>query len=369
MIAITPRQDVPLWRSAAALAGGVAAGLLVTIAILVSAGVGLGDIWQEFVVYTLLDLDGLSLVATSATPLILVGLAGAVALRVRFWNIGIEGQVWLGAIGATWIAVADIGPDSLRLVFMAGAGALFGALWVAIPALMKLRLGINEIITTLLLNYVAHLLVQHLVFGPWKDPTANFPNSESFQPGVERLVQLGWGNVHAGLIVALAVALVLWVVMERSRAGLYMQAIGASPSVAAGTGLPVLATILLAVGLSGAAAGLAGWLVASGQEYRLTQHLGTGYGFAGIVIAFLARFRPAAVVVAAALVGTLYVAGDTLQVFYQLPRAVIELIQAVILLSVVTADFFARYRLTLSRPVRRPAPGTAAQSGGGTAVP
>jgi general nucleoside transport system permease protein len=344
-LALTPRRNVTQLMSAGALLGGLALGLAISFVLLLANGIAVSDVFAEFVAFVFLSDAGLASVAVEATPLVLAGLAGAVALKVRFWNIGIEGQLWLGAIGATGIALNDAGPDGTRLALMALAGMVAGALWIALPALLKTRLGVSEIISTLLLNYVALLLVQHLVFGAWKDPQQNFPYTAGFDTGTEQLARLGWGKTHAGLVIALAATAVVWLLAERSRWGAYMRAVGASPEVARATGVPVLATVVLAVAVSGALAGLAGFSVAAGEEHRLTQHLGVGYGFSGILIAFLARFRALGVLVAAVLVAGLYVAGDSLQQFYQLPAALIELIQAIILFSVVGADFFARYRL------------------------
>ena len=343
-LALTPRRNVTRLQSAGALLGGITLGLAISFVLLLVNGIAVEEVIAEFVEFVFLSNAGLASVAVEATPLILAGLAGAVALKVRFWNIGIEGQLWLGAVGATGIALYDIGPESLRLPLMALAAMACGAAWIALPGLLKTRLGVSEIISTLLLNYVAVLLVQHLVFGAWKDPQQNFPYTAGFDPA-EQLARLGWGKTHGGLIVALIAVALVWLLTERSRWGAYMRAVGASPDVARATGVPVLATIVMAIALSGALSGLAGFSVAAGEEHRLTQHLGVGYGFSGILIAFLARFSAIGVLVTAVLVAGLYVAGESLQQFYQLPAALIELIQAIILFSVVGADFFARYRL------------------------
>ena len=200
----TPRRDVRPRHTLLALAVGLGVGLGATVAMLAAAGVPPRDVLNEFVIYTFFSSEGLALTMVAATPLIVVGLAAAAALRIGFWNIGIEGQAWMGAVCATWVAVADIGSPGARLLLMALAAMAGGALMALPPLILKRRLGVNEIITTLLLNYVAALFVQHLVFGVWKDPASSFPYSESFEPGVERLAGLGWGKVHVGLIVALA---------------------------------------------------------------------------------------------------------------------------------------------------------------------
>ncbi|WP_372019236.1 ABC transporter permease [Tistrella mobilis] len=353
----TPRRDVRPRHTLLALAVGLGVGLGATVAMLAAAGVPPRDVLNEFVIYTFFSSEGLALTMVAATPLIVVGLAAAAALRIGFWNIGIEGQAWMGAVCATWVAVADIGSPGARLLLMALAAMAGGALMALPPLILKRRLGVNEIITTLLLNYVAALFVQHLVFGVWKDPASSFPYSESFEPGVERLAGLGWGKVHVGLILALALAALLWLVAERSRIGAWVAAVGADARVAFACGLPVAGVIAGAVLLSGALAGLGGFMIAAGQEYRLTQALATGTGFSAIVIAFLARFGVIPVVIVAILTAGLYVAGDTAQVFYQLPRAVVLLIQGVILVSVVSADMLARYGIRLHRAGPHPARG------------
>ena len=148
---LVPRQQAPLWLRAGTFVGGIALGLLIAFGILVAYGVTAGQIVNEFVVYVFLDLSGLAQVVTSSTPLVLVGLASAAALKLRFWNIGVEGQMWLGCIAATGVAIFDLGPDSLRLPLMFIAAAAAGACWIGIPAFLKLRFRVDEIITSLLL--------------------------------------------------------------------------------------------------------------------------------------------------------------------------------------------------------------------------
>ena len=148
---LVPRQQAPFWLRAATFVGGIALGLLIAFGILIAYGVTAGQIVNEFVVYVFLDLSGLAQVVTSSTPLVLVGLASAAALKLRFWNIGVEGQMWLGCIAATGVAIFDIGPDPLRLPLMFIAAAAAGACWIGIPAFLKLRFRVNEIITSLLL--------------------------------------------------------------------------------------------------------------------------------------------------------------------------------------------------------------------------
>lgn len=338
------RQTLPAWKHGAFLLGGLGAGLLICVVVLAMAGVPPKGVYEEFVLYTFFRPKGLANVLVECTPLILVGLAAAVAFRVQFWNIGLEGQLVLGGMGAAVVALFDVGPEAMRLPLMILGALAGGALWTVVPVLLKLRLGVNEIISTLLLNYVAVLLLQDRIYGSWQDPVDRFPHTRQFDLA-ERLPGIGFGDVNWGLAVALAAGLAVWWLVERSRFGLYMTFVGSNPSMSRAVGLPVAAVVVGAVLLSGALAGLAGFVVAAGQEYRLTGSFMTGYLFSGIVIAFLARNSPLAAVVVAFLLGGLYVGGQSLQVFYNLSAGIIDLLQAIVVISVTASELFVRYRI------------------------
>lgn len=338
------RQKIELWFHGAIVLCSIVVGLGISVVLLVISGIDVSNIFEEFIVLTFFDSAGLADVLLEWAPLILVGLSAAVAFRVQFWNIGIEGQVVWGAIGTTVVMLYDIGPEWSHIYLMFVGGILGGIAWIAVPAFLRLRLRVNEIISTLLLNYIAALFVLNQLFGAWQDPAAVYYKTAQFASH-ERLPLIGWGQIHVGLFIALAAALVVWLITERSRLGAYMKFVGSNPGMALASGIPVMATMIMAVALSGGLSGLGGFLVASGQEYALTIYVAIGYGFSGIVIAFLARNNPAAVVVVSFLMAGLYVAGESIQVFYGLPEALIGLIQAIIVICVVGSDFFVRYRI------------------------
>ena len=342
------RQDVSWQLSVQSFAGGLALGFTLAVTILLISGVSLSSIVSEFVVHVFADSAGLAQATIRAIPLVLVGLGAAAAIKLQFWNIGIEGQVWAGAIAATAIAFYDIGPDSTRLFIMLLAAFAGGAAWIALPVLLKIRYGVNEIIMTLLLTYVVFQIVEHLLFGAWQDPSASFPVSPRYEE-FERLTRIGWETVHAGIWISLACVALMWLLMERSRFGYYATAVGENFLAAKATGIPVISTVVISVLLSGGLAGLAGGVIATGTEYRLTQFLGIGYTFSGIVIAFIARFRPVYVLVVAFVLGGIYSAGDTLKVFYSLSEAIVVLIEGTILLSVLSMEFFTRYRVRFGK--------------------
>ena len=346
-LTIEVRQKIHLAPRIAIIVGAVLFGLGICIAILVSRDVDVASIYDEFIVFTFLNAQGISTVVVHSTPLVLVGLAAAMAFRVNYWNIGIEGQLFMGVIGCTVIAYYDIGPEFFRLPLMFIFSLLFGALWALPSALLKLRLNINEVISTLLLNYVAYYFVLNQVFGPWRDPKDNFPHSPAYDD-FERLPKVGWEDVHYGIVgVALAFAFVWWLI-ERSRFGIQSRFVSANPRMVVAIGLPLSVITLISALSSGALAGMAGFTIAAATEGRLTFQLAGGYGFSGIVIAFLSGNRPLIVVVVAFLMGGLYVAGESMKVFYSLPDALVGLFQAIIVLSVTASEFFARYRLRMA---------------------
>ncbi|WP_144107112.1 ABC transporter permease [Paraburkholderia sp. BCC1886] len=336
------RQEVSRARRAAIFALALAAGLALSGAILMAAGVSAGDLLDEFLVQTLFDRESLRAVLFQAAPLVLVGIAAAIAFRARFWNLGLEGQMIFGAIGATGISFYDVGPHATRLWLMLLASLICGLLWVVLPLVLKVKLGINEIISSLMLNYVAANFLLQLVYGPWQDPKDSFPHSPQF-PDFALLPHLP-GQISSAILFAAVVTLAAWWFTERSRAGLYLRFLHASESVAGALGVPVRHLLTGTVLLSGAVAGMSGFLIAVGQEGRLTQSFYTGYGFSGVLIAFLARNNPLGASAVAILVAVLFVSGRSLQVFYQIPFSMVQLIQAILVISVAASDFFVRHR-------------------------
>lgn len=345
---LVARQSMPVWLHGLILLLALGVGLGLSVAILAGSGIDVSGIYQEFILFTFLDRLGLSSVLIECAPLILVGLSAAMAFRVNFWNIGIEGQFLWGVVFATAIAVWDFGPPGVRIVAMFAAACLGGFLWTVVPSLLRIRLGVNEIISTLLLNYVAYLVVLNQVYGAWQDPNERFPHSEKFDV-VEQLPKIGWEKVDAGLLIALVFVAMIWWAVGRSRFGAYGRLVGANPKMALAAGVPVGMVIFASAGFSGALSGAAGFVMAAGQEFRLTGTMAAGYGFSGIMIAFLARNNPLAVLVVAFLIAGLFVGGLSIKSFYGLPEAMVQLIQAIIVLCVAASHFFVSYRVHLVR--------------------
>lgn len=303
-----------------------------------------------------------------AIPLMLCGLGVGIAFRMLLWNIGAEGQLYMGAFAATWVCMTFPGwPPYLLLPAMVAAGCLAGGLWALLPALPRAYLRTNEVITTLMLNYVAILWVSYLVHGPWRDPAGlNFPLTRPF-PRAAWLPTFPGTRVHVGLIMAVVAAAVLSLVLWRTRWGYEVRVIGESARAARYAGMNVERNILLVMFLSGALAGLAGMCEVSGVIHRLQHQISPGYGYSAIIVAWLARLNPWAVLVVAVLFGALLVGGYAVQLA-GIPAAVAYMLQGAILFFVLAGDFFTRYRICLVVPPRRhrEAPAVGGRPGGGS---
>lgn len=288
---------------------------------------------------------------TRATPLILTGLAAAVAFRGRLFNIGAEGQLYAGALAA--VAVGGLHGGSgfqaspwLLLPLMMAAAALAGACLLLVPALLKSRLGVDEVVTTLLLNFIVLLFVSAMLDGPMKDPTAmGWPQSVALQDTLllDKLIERS--RVHTGLIVALVLALLLALLLRFTTTGFEIRAVGANTRAARFAGMPVgWVTIKVAL-LSGALAGLAGAIEVAGRTAYVTLDMSPGYGYTGIVIAMLAMLNPLGVVAAAVFVAGMLVGADSMSRAVTVPTYIADVIVAVALISMLVANMLTQYRL------------------------
>jgi general nucleoside transport system permease protein len=340
------RFDMPAWKQVIAVACSILIGMFISAVILVVSGVPPRELVSEFA-SNVFDRQSFQAVLVQAAPLILVGIAASIGFRARFWNLGLEGQMVWGGIAATAVSIYQIGPEALRLPTMALFATLAGMAWVAIPALLRLKFAVNEIISTLLLNYVATYFLYDLLYGPWKDPGDAFPHSTLYA-NAERLPDIGAG-VNAALPLALVLVLFVWWFAEFSRFGFYLKFIYANPAMGRLVGVPIIPVVWTAVLMSGALAGLGGFVVPSGIAGRLTQGFFEGYGFSGVLIAFLARNNAVAAAIVAVLIAMLFVTGQSFQIFYQIPFSMVQMIQAIIVMCVAASEFFIRHRIRWQR--------------------
>lgn len=283
-----------------------------------------------------------------AAPLLFTGLAVAVAFRAKFWNIGAEGQLMAGAVVAgfigerTWLPAFSLAP----LMILGAAAA--GALWAFLPALLKVRLKVDDVVTTLLLNSIMLYGVMALLEGPWKDPRGGYPNSPSIRPAAEFPILAG-SELHLGVFLALIAALLVWWAMTRTTLGFAIRAVGHNPTAAAYAGIPVGRVILIAALISGGLAGLAGASEVGGVRYQVTSDLSSGYGYAGIVIATLAELNPLGVIPAALFFAVIFNGAGTMARSTGVPIYLADVIQGVALLTMVAGRLFTAYRFRVVR--------------------
>lgn len=285
-----------------------------------------------------------------AVPIFLCALGVSFTFRMQVWNIGAEGQFALGAIGATWAVLTfpDL-PVYLLLPLMLLSSATAGALWALVPALLKVRLGVNEIISTLMFNYIGILLLGYLVFGPWKDPGGmGFPMTSEF-PAAARIGMIAGTRLHWGLAICVLLSLLAWVFLNKTRLGYEIKASGESLRTARYAFMPYGFLVFLVMGLSGMLAGWAGFMETSAVSHRLQTSLMVGYGFTAIVVAWVARLRITAMALAAFLLAGLRVGVEVLQLELKVPAAFGHILEGLVLLTVLAGQFFTTYRIEWRR--------------------
>ncbi len=327
--------------------------LLVTALLVLWAGAPVGKTYSLLFQGGFGSIFALSETLTRATPLILTGLAATVAFKARLFNIGAEGQLYAGALAA--IAVGGLhGGTGLEwspwVVFplMMMVAALAGALLLLGPALLKTRLGVDEVVTTLLLNFIVLLLVSAMLNGPMKDPTAmGWPQSVALNGELELSKLVEGTRVHTGLIWATTLAVFLWAILKYTTVGFSIRAVGANARAAAFAGVPVTGTVVLVAMLSGALAGLAGAIEVAGRTSYVTLDMSPGYGYSGIVIAMLAGLHPIGVLAAGVFVAGVLVGADSMSRAIGVPTYIADVIVATSLLSVLVATLLTQYRVRL----------------------
>lgn len=290
-----------------------------------------------------------------SAPLILVGLACALAFRMKLWNIGAEGQFYMGAWGASAVVLAPILPAETPRILMVPvmmlAGFACGAAWGLVPGYLKAKLNVNEIVTTLMLNYIAISWVLFWVFGAWSEGgfqmTPTFPKT-AWLPRLtdyaRQIPGLSGLTLHLGIVFGLAATVLVWFIINRSKLGYEIRLIGDNKRAAFYAGIDIVRNTVLVMMLSGGLAGLAGMAEISGVVHRLQGAISPGYGFTGVIIAWLAKLNPFAVVVVSVLFGGLILAGREIQ-----PSGVPRMLQGIILFCVIASDVLLKYRVRIVR--------------------
>lgn len=281
-----------------------------------------------------------------AAPLVLIGVGLAVCFRANLWNIGAEGQLTVGALFGSAIPIlAPQWQSTLVLPAMIALGALGGALYGAIPALLRNRFGANEILTSLMLVYVAQYLLDWLVRGPWRDPKGfNFPKSVNFETW-QLLPTFGDGRVHAGAILAVIAVIILFVLMTKTLKGFEIAVSGTAPRAGAFSGFSRTGMVWFCFALSGALAGIAGICEVAGPGGHLQPAISPGYGFTAIIVAFLGRLNPIGVLFAGIMLGISYLGGEAAQVELGVSDKIAQVFQGMLLFFILACDTLILYRI------------------------
>ena len=363
MIRLERRLDQPWWLSIAVPLGSLAVAFAILAVVLAVSGHAVGETFRDIVEAGFTGNQSLSTTLISATPILFTGLAAAAAFRMELFNIGAEGQLYLGAVGASWIALqlGDRGVDStpLFVISMCIAAAVLGAAWALIPGVLRAFANTNEIITSLMLNYVAGLLLTYLIYDSasyWRDTSTL--QARAFPQGKPMPEAAQWPSfgsdvvVPLGFAIGVGVAVVLWALYSRTRFGFEVSVIADSPRAARYAGMRTRRKILAVMALSGAVAGIGGASQVAEFSHTLDgspQGLqAAAFGYTGIVVAALARYNPLAVCLVAVLIGGLLNAGFTLQ-GADFPSGLVGVMQGIILFCTLGGELLIRYRVRFGR--------------------
>jgi general nucleoside transport system permease protein len=310
----------------------------------------------------LIDPYSLSEIAVKASPLVMIGVGLSLCYLANVWNIGAEGQFVIGAVCGSWIAVATQGTHAGPWVLpaMLVLGALGGALYALIPALCKVRFGASEILTSLMLVYVAELFLDYLVRGPWRDPHGyNFPTTADFDPNATIPVLFDGTRVHYGCIGALLVVAAAAIVLGRTIKGFEIRVGGAAPRAARFAGFNADQLVIFTFAISGALAGLAGIIEVAGPIGHLQPNISPGYGFTAIIVAFLGRLNPVGILIAGLFLALTFIGGEGAEISMKIPLDLTKVFQGILLFYVLACDSLIVYRIRLIGSLRKAAHGPA----------
>jgi general nucleoside transport system permease protein len=305
----------------------------------------------------LTDSYSLEEIAVKATPLVMIAIGLSFCYIANIWNIGAEGQFLIGAVAGSWLAVrtngTGAGPWVLPAMLM--LGTLGGALYALIPAICRVRFGASEILTSLMLVYVANFGMDYLVRGPWRDPHGlNFPTTADFDPVATMPLLIPGSRVHAGALVALLVVALGAVLLGRTIMGFEVRLLGAAPKAARFSGFNPDKLALVTFAISGALAGLAGIIEVAGPVGHLQPDFSPGYGFTAIIVAFLGRLNPVGILIAGLFLALTFIGGENAEIAIKVPLDLTKVFQGVLLFYVLACDSLIVYRISLLRTLRKP---------------
>jgi general nucleoside transport system permease protein len=310
----------------------------------------------------LTDSYSLQEIAVKATPLVMIAVGLSLCYIANVWNIGAEGQFLIGAVAGSWIAVKTHGSDAGFWVLpaMLVIGAAAGAGYALIPAICKVRFGASEILSSLMLVYVADLFLDYLVRGPWRDPNGlNFPTTADFDPAATVPTLIEGGRLHMGALIAVVVVAIATVLLRNTVTGFGIRVVGAAPKAARFAGFNADQMLLFTFAVSGALAGLAGIIEVAGPIGHLQPGISPGYGFTAIIVAFLGRLHPVGILMAGLFLALTFIGGEEAQISLKVPLDLTKVFQGILLFYVLACDSLILYRIRLVSSQRRPADGIA----------
>jgi ABC-type uncharacterized transport system permease subunit len=348
-LSVEPRVRTPVWLNIVLPLGAVAATLILCSGLIALAGADVFAAYGALFAGALGSEFNLAETVVKATPITLTGLAVAVAFRAKFWNIGAEGQLLAGAMAAAFVGAREFLPAWSLVPSMIVAGAAAGALWALLPAVLRLRFKVDDVVASLMLNFVILYGMLALLDGPWKDPLSGYPDSPDIRMAAEYPILLGHTRIHLGVLLALVAAAVVWFVMARTTLGFAIRAVGENARAAAFSGISIDRVILTAALISGGLAGLAGVGEVSGLHFQVMATISPGYGYTGIVIAMLARLNPLGVVPAAVFFAAVITGAESMSRKTGVPVFLAEVIQGMALVCMMVALLFNQYRVRFRR--------------------
>ncbi|MEK9723748.1 MAG: ABC transporter permease [Rhodospirillaceae bacterium] len=349
MIRLEPRKEIS--RNLLYLTPVMAVGLTIVLGMVMFVILGKDPVVAIVTIFVtpLTDLFTISEMIVKATPLILIGIGLSFGFRAGVWNIGAEGQFTMGALAGGMLPALYPVEGFWVLPAMCLAGVMGGMAWAAIPAFLRTRFNANEILVTLMLTYVAVLLLSVLVHGPLKDPAGlNFPESRLFNESATMPILITEMRAHVGFLVALAAVAVAWLLLARHVFGYQVKVMGQSPKAASFGGFVESKVVWTCLMISGGLAGLAGTFEAAGPVGQLVPALPVGYGFTAIIVAFLGRLTPVGILLAGFVMALTYIGGEAAQIEMNLPSANTGVFQGMFLFALLGIDVLARFRIRVA---------------------
>lgn len=344
---LEPRTNTPRWYSALLPVFALLSAFLICSVLIIWAGESPFTAYWALIKGAVGSRFAITESLTRAVPLIFTGLAAAVAFRAKFWNIGAEGQLYMGALAATVFGTGMVTlPAPLMIPFLFIVGAIGGCVLLLIPVILKTYLKVDEVVTTLLLNFVVLLFVNYLLEGPLKDPMAmGWPQAASIVDEGVLPNLVARSRLHFGLIVALIMAVLMWLMLGFTVWGYEIRAVGSNARAASFFGISINKSIVMVALLSGGMAGMAGVSEVAGQKGYLTLDLSPGFGYTGIAVAMLAQLRPIAVIFSALFLAGIYVGADAMSRAVNIPNYIADILVAVSLLSILVSTMLSRHKI------------------------